>query len=85
MPLGFIPPDLGNYLQKWFPKPGMSHTRPPVDILTNEEPPIDANVTQPLYFSIPRIMSPRMKLGFHEGRGQPSQATPHLPLPALPA
>ncbi|KAK1329963.1 hypothetical protein QTO34_010147 [Cnephaeus nilssonii] len=31
------------------------------------------------------IMSPRMKLGLHEGRGQPSQETPHLPLPALPA
>uniref|UniRef100_A0A452T1E8 Liprin-alpha CC2 domain-containing protein n=1 Tax=Ursus maritimus TaxID=29073 RepID=A0A452T1E8_URSMA len=30
-----------------------------------------------------KIMSPRRKLGLHEGRGQPSQETPHLPLPAL--
>jgi len=31
------------------------------------------------------IMSPRRRLGLHERRGQPSQETPHLPLPALPA
>uniref|UniRef100_A0A8C9KHJ2 Liprin-alpha CC2 domain-containing protein n=1 Tax=Panthera tigris altaica TaxID=74533 RepID=A0A8C9KHJ2_PANTA len=31
-----------------------------------------------------KIMSPRRKLVLHEGRDQPYQETPHLPLPALP-